>query len=205
MSRCHAQRRQVGSLQRGFTLIELLVALGVSAFIAVMSYQAINSMVNVKSSVDSHMAKMEDWQRAVWRMQQDLVQLAPRTIQDQLGSALPAFQYREDMGLEFSRIAQYPTMDSTAGLARVGYQYVNGTLYRLSWPVMDRAQDTEVKRVELLKEVTAFEVTLLDDQDKWQKSWPPAGVANSALPMATRVVIEHSEYGTINRLFMGAN
>jgi general secretion pathway protein J len=192
-------------LQQGFTLIELLVALGVSAVIAVLAYQSINNMVNVKTTVDQHIDQTEKWQRTVWRIQQDLVQMAPRSIQDQLGSALPAFQYREDTGLEFTSIAQYPTLNANGGLVRVGYQLEDNTLFRLTWQVLDRAQDTEVQKVALLKGVNQFEVALLNKDNKWLQNWPAAGQDSDMLPRATRVNIEHQEFGTISRIFMGAN
>ncbi len=197
--------RALLSRQSGFTLIELLVALGVSAVIAVLAYQTINSMVDVKTSVDEHSLKTEKLQRSIWRMQQDLVQLAPRPVQDELGSELPAFQYREDTGLEFTRIAQFPTADASGGLIRVGYQLLNGDLYRLTWPVLDRAQDTQVNRVKLFENVTRFEIALLDDSHSWQSSWPLPNQSSAALPKLTRVTIDSEEYGTITRLFMGVN
>ena len=191
--------------QAGFTLIELLIALSVSAVIAVLSYQAINSMVNVKSSVNSHAQESEQLQRIMWRMQQDLTQLAPRAVLDQLGSVIPAFQYREDTGLEFTRIAQFPTADATAGLLRVGYVLENETLYRLTWNVLDRAQDTEPKRVKLFDDVRRFEVAMLDSSNKWQTNWPMVPEFKTALPKVTQITIESEQFGTINRWFMGVN
>ena len=191
--------------QQGFTLIELLVALGVSSVISVLAYQSINSMVNVKESVESHADESGKIQRIIWRMQQDLTQLAPRTIQDELGSVLPAFQYRQDTGLEFTRIAQFPTADSTGGLLRVGYQLQDGVLYRLTWPVLDRAQDTQPKRAKLFEKVTQFEVALLDQNKNWVNSWPADNQPQTDLPQLTQLTIESEDFGTITRLFMGVN
>lgn len=191
--------------QRGFTLIELLVALGVSAVIAVLAYQSINSMVNVKQSVEQHAKQTEKLQRAMWRMEQDFVQLVPRPILDELGSELPAFQYRQDTGLEFTRIAQYPTPNATGGLVRVSYQLEGEVLYRLTWPVLDRAQDTQPYKVALLDEIVSFEIELMNAQKSWVRDWPVRGQSNKALPVLSRLTLEHKELGKINRLFMGIN
>ena len=191
--------------QQGFTLIELLVALGVSAVIAVLAYQSINTMVNVKDSVDVHSKEMENLQRAVWTMQQDLTQLVARPVQDQLGEPLPAFQYREDVGLEFTRIAQYPTPNAKGGLVRVGYQLDNGVLYRLTWPVLDRAQDSEARRVALISGVSDFEVRVLDSKQAWQSSWPPQAQSLQVLPQVTEVSFKSEVFGNVKRLFMGVN
>ncbi|WP_040727431.1 type II secretion system minor pseudopilin GspJ [Thiomicrorhabdus sp. Kp2] len=191
--------------QQGFTLIELLVALGVSAVIAVLAYQSIDSMVNVKANVEEHASQTEILQRAVWWMEQDFIQLTPRPIQDELGSDLPAFQYRADTGIELSRIAQFPTPNSNGGLQRVGYVLDNSVLYRLTWPVMDRAPDTKPKKVVLLEDVSKLDVELLNASDKWVDSWPAPTQTLDELPKATRIVIEHKTLGTLSRLYMGVS
>lgn len=191
--------------QQGFTLIELLLALGISAVIAVLSYQSINSMVTVKQSVKQNADELQELQRLVWHLQQDLVQLVPRAIQDQLGESLPALDYRADTGLELTRIAQFPTPNSTGGLLRVGYQIDNGSLYRLTWGELDRAQDTQVNRVKLLDEVSRFEVRFLDASDQWQTSWPAQVEQPTGLPKLTKVLIDSEQYGLIERHFMGVH
>lgn len=189
--------------QQGFTLIELLVALGVSAVIAVLAYQSINSMVNVKASVEQHSTENEKLQRALWWMEQDFIQLAPRSIQDELGSPQAAFKYRQDIGVEFTRIAQYATPNASGGLLRVAYQLDNGDLYRLSWPVLDRAQDTKPTKVELLSDIKRFDVELLTAKKAWVKDWPRANQGLTDLPRISLITIEHKTFGTITRLFMG--
>lgn len=189
--------------QYGFTLIELLVALGVSAVIAVLAYQSIDSMVSVKSTVQEHATQTEKLQRAVWWMEQDFSQLTPRPIQDQLGSVLPAIQYRADIGVEMSRIAQYPTPNASGGLLRVGYALEGSELYRLSWSVMDRAPDSQPKKTLMLKDVNRFDVALLNQTNQWLKAWPEPNQPMNDLPKAVKVTIEHKTLGTLSRLFMG--
>ncbi|WP_321325766.1 type II secretion system minor pseudopilin GspJ [Thiomicrorhabdus sp.] len=189
--------------QGGFTLIELLVALGVSAVIAVLSYQSIDSMVNVKTSVEEHSNQAEKLQRAMWWMEQDFVQLVPRPVEDELGSKIAAFKYRDDTGVELSRNAQFATPNANGGLLRVGYILENKVLYRLTWPVMDRAPDTKPKKVVLLKDVTGFDIELLSANNHWVQSWPASSQALSALPRAIKVTIEHKTLGKLSRLFLG--
>ncbi|BCN94324.1 type II secretion system protein J [Thiomicrorhabdus immobilis] len=198
-----AMRSSEMKLQQGFTLIELLVALGVSAVIAVLAYQSIDSMVNVKTTVEQHSKQNENLQRAIWWMEQDFIQIVPRAIQDELGSRQAAFKYREDIGIEFTRIAQFPTPNASGGLLRVGYQLQDGILYRLTWPVLDRAQDTKPKKVELLTDIEGFDIELLTSSNEWVKDWPRANLGLTDLPRASRVTIKHKTLGTITRLFMG--
>lgn len=191
--------------QQGFTLIELLVALGVSAVIVVLAYQSISNLVNVKEVVAEHSQESQQLQKVIWTLQQDLTQMVGRSVQDELGQAIPALQYREDIGLELTRIAQYPTPNATGGLLRVAYQVDNGILYRLSWPVLDRAQDSEAKRVKLLTKVNEFNIRLLDSNNSWRTSWPQQAQALRELPVATEVSFTSAEHGEVKRLFMGVN
>jgi len=192
------------STQSGFTLIELLIALAISAVIAVLGYQAVSSVVSVQTRTEAHAAEMEQLQRAVWWMEQDLIQLAPRTIQDSLGAVLPAFQYRDDLGLEFTRIAEFPTPYGMGGLLRVAYQLDDGILYRLVWPVLDRAPDTQPTRLPVLEGVQAFEIQLLNARNEYVNSWPSEQQTLTDLPRLTKVRLEIEGMGEMTRLFMGA-
>jgi len=189
--------------QQGFTLIELLIALSISAVIAIASYQSIESMVNVKTSVSEHSEKIEKIQRVLWWMEQDIIQMAPRPIADELGSPQPALKYRSDTGIEFTRIAQFPAQNAQHGMLRVGYELNSGTLYRITWPVLDRAPDTQPLKTSILKNVNSFELALLDNNQQWNQAWPNQDSAINVLPRAVRITIEHEEYGKISRLFMG--
>lgn len=191
--------------QTGFTLIELMVSLGISAAIAVLAHQSISTMVDVKSSVHQHSKETEKLQRAIWLLEQDFVQLAPRGIMDELGSKQAAFTYRFDRGVEFTRIAQFPTPNANGGLLRVAYQLEGDVLYRLSWPVLDRAPDSVPRKVVLLSDIGHFEVEMLNLANEWVKDWPAPEQSLDALPKLNRVTIEHKSLGTISRLFMGVN
>jgi len=190
--------------QQGFTLIELLIALSISSVISVIAYQTVSSVVQVQSRTEAHTEQMETLQRAMWWMEQDFIQLAPRSIQDGLGSVLPAFQYREDLGIELTRIAEFPTPYGSGGLIRVAYQLEDETLYRLVWPVLDRAPDSQPTRTPMLTGVERFEIRLMDMQDQFVEVWPSEIQALTALPKLTEVSLQLAEMGEITRLFMGA-
>lgn len=190
--------------QRGFTLIELLIALSISSVIAVISYQTVSSTVAVQTRTEAHSAELETLQRAMWWMEQDFIQLAPRTVQDGLGSALPAFQYREDLGVELTRIAEFPTPYGSGGLIRVAYQLEDSVLYRIVWPVLDRAPDSQPNRTAILTGVERFEIRLMDSQSVFVDNWPNATQPLTALPTLTEVRLHLENMGEITRLFMGA-
>lgn len=217
------------SRQQGFTLIELLIALAISAIISALAYQTINSSVNVQTNVQSHSERMEAIQRAVWWMEQDIIQAVPRRVQGGFGSQLSAYEYRSDLGLELTRIAQFPTPNASGGLLRVGYRLQEDVLYRLTWSVIDRAPDSKPKKSPILTGVKRFEIRLLNDKNQWVTSWPIAGEENFSLggqagglggalggttendpmpkeprlPKMTEVTLELEDQGVLKRLFMG--
>lgn len=191
--------------QQGFTLIELLIAMMIAAIIAVMSYQAIQQVVSVKTQTDSHSEGFDGLQKAIWWLEQDLAQMAPRPIQDQLGSSLPALQLTLDQGVQWTRFAAYPTASGQAGLVRVGYVLEEGKLYRLIWPVVDRAQDTEVQKWLLLSGVEGFTIKLLNRDNKWQTLWPEVEQAATDLPKLTELLLRVKGLGEVRRLIVGVD
>ncbi|MDA3807480.1 MAG: type II secretion system minor pseudopilin GspJ [Thiomicrorhabdus sp.] len=191
--------------QRGFTLIELLVALSISGVIAVLSYQSIDSVVRVQSSFFEHNDRMTAIQRTVWWLEQDVTQMVPRSIQDELGGRVPAFQYREDLGLELTRLAEFPTPFANAGLMRVGYYLEAEKLYRKVWPVVDRAADSEPVKLLLLDSVRRFSLRVLNQQTQWVDAWPDTEGSVTSLPKLVEVVIELKDKGTLTKLIKGVD
>ncbi|MGM0541592.1 MAG: type II secretion system minor pseudopilin GspJ [Pseudomonadota bacterium] len=193
------------ALQRGFTLIELLVALSISAVIAVLSYQSIDSVVRVQDSFFEHNDRMTEIQRAIWWLEQDIVQMAPRSVQDELGGRLPAFQYRPDLGLELTRLTAFPSPFASAGLMRVGYYLEDEQLYRLVWSAVDRAPDSEPQRLLLLDAVSQFSLRVLNQQNEWVDHWPSATDSMTDLPRLVEIVIELQDKGTLTKLIKGVD
>lgn len=191
--------------QAGFTLIELLIAMAISAVIAVMAYQAVNQAVTVKSVTDDSVTRFEAVQRAVWWLEQDFTQLAPRTVQDTLGDRLPAFQLSYDYGVEMTRIAVYPSPYGVAGLVRIGYVLEGDVLYRVVWPVLDRSPDTEAQRLPILKNVQKFDIRVMNAKRQWQNTWPDDKQADTDLPYMTEIVLTLEDLGEIRRLLPGVD
>jgi len=191
--------------QAGFTLIELLIAVAIASVIAVLSYQAIHQGVLVKENADESVERFEAVQRTLWWMEQDFTQMAPRTVQDVLGSPLPAFQLSYDYGAEMTRIAVYPSPYGIAGLARIGYVLEDGVLYRQVWPVIDRAPDSEVERLPVWSDVARFEVRVLNADNQWQEIWPEADQPLTDLPRLIEVTLMLEDMGQIRRLFPGVD
>ncbi len=191
------------SKQQGFTLIELLIAMSISAIIAVISYQSISEVTAIKENTEQQVEYFEKLQRTIWWLEQDFTQLAPRAIQDELGARLPAYLTSPE-GIEFTRIAIYPSPYGISGLVRIGYQLDDGTLYRLIWPVIDRAPDTVPKRLAVLTDVEEFSIKSLNTKNIWILNWPEIGTSSKiSLPRLIEINIKLKNDVSVRRIFPG--
>ncbi|PLA75570.1 type II secretion system protein GspJ [Hydrogenovibrio sp. SC-1] len=195
--------------QAGFTLIELLVAMAISAILAILSYQAVNEVTQVKSRLEANNERFSALQRALWWMEQDFSQMTPRPVLDSLGSVLPSYQMQGQQ-VSLTRIATYPSPYGESGLVRVGYRLEGEVLYRRVWPVLDRAPDTQVQQWELLDGVKSFRIRQMDEKRQWQSYWPPLrqetdGQPPPKLPGLVEIVLEYEGVGQVRRLIRGAD
>lgn len=205
------QRQRERQKQQGFTLIELLIAMSISAVISLLAYQTIDSSVRTDQVLREHQQDLRQLQSAWWWLEQDLIQLAPRAVNDGLGGNLPALTYRVDIPLEFSRFSSADSplaMAGSYGVIRVAYLLEDRELIRLQWPVLDRAPDSQPSRRILLENVETFAVRFLDENAQWQETWPPvnqeAASVNNRLPKAVEVAVV-SDQGEVKRLFAGVD
>lgn len=198
----------------GFTLIELLVALAVFAVLSVLAYGGLQSVLRTQRQLEVQTARLAELQTAFTVMARDLEQIVGRDIRDGFGDAQPAVTTQSDALLEFTRTGwRNPLPDSSRShLQRVAYAIREDHLVRLSWRVLDRAQDSEPVEFPLLDEITTLEIRLLDENNQWHDRWPPDQTASASkratpLPRAIELTIEAPGWGRIPRLFRvaGAN
>lgn len=211
--------------QLGFTLIELLIALSISAVIAVLSYQAIAQVSDVKLQTQTHTDQFSGLQRTLWWMEQDFSQMVARSVQDTLGQNIPAYQARNNR-VELTRIAVYPSPYGVSGLVRVGYELEEGVLYRVVWPVLDRAPDTEPRRLAVLEGVSNFRIRQLKQAQtptgdsnsvngnssnntnkaaEWLDDWPKVSQNLTELPGLVEIRFNYEGFGEVRRLVLGAD
>jgi general secretion pathway protein J len=88
----------------------------------------------------------------------------------------------------------------------VGYQLEDGALYRVIWPTLDRASESEPRRQLLFKEVETVEIVFYDQEMKEHDEWPYSQSGSNSetppsLPKAVEIVVELERWGKIRRLF----
>ncbi len=194
---------------QGFTLLELLIAITIFAIIATFVYAGLNVVLETKHQTEQHLERLSKLQLGLHLLQRDIEQAVNRPIRDEYGDSQSAFKSGglSELLLEMTRGGYAnPLKQSRSTLQRVAYQLEDNSLYRIIWPTLDRASESEPRRQRLFDEVEGVEIVFYDQEMKKHSEWPdPQSGANTkpapVLPKAVEVVIEHEKWGNIRRLF----
>lgn len=206
---------------RGFTLLELLVALSIFALIAVMAYNGLYTVLNARADTDRQAQRLAEIQTALMLVSRDVEQTLARGIRNEYGDAQPPLQggVKDGPLLEFTRTGwRNPTRLPRSNMQRIAYRIDKDSLMRMSWRVLDRAQDSMPQEAPILGDVTEAQVRFMDEKLEWHAEWPPANLAAQLgsgatpapsnqgqqpllLPRAVELVLELEDLGRITRLF----
>ena len=197
----------------GFTLLELLIAIALFALLGLATYRMLEAVLRSDEVVRVREAQLRELGRAVWRLEQDLIQAVPRPVRDSYGDEQNAFigQLSSSEGgamLEFTRSGwRNPTGLRRANLQRLSWQLSGTHLERRFWAVLDRDVDSQPQVQRVLDDVTALRLRYLDAENSWHEEWPPFDFGRGdpdeqarRLPAAVEVSFDHRRYGTITRL-----
>ena len=179
--------------QDGFTLIEVMVSLTIMAFMSVLSYQAIDMVIEVNERSRSDLAEEAKLQRAWQIIGQDLLHLRPRTFVDERGSIEPAYLTDpSEFGLRFSRGGGTMIRSKPSGVRRVAYSInEDQQLQRQSWAITGSTRDSEGSRLILLNGVEEILLEHLAPDHSYDPNWPPLNqeVSVRSLPKMIRLTI----------------
>lgn len=198
------------SLQRGFTLLELLVALSIFSILSVMAYGGLQSVITTKNSTQQAADRIAEIQLVMMRISNDLRQTVSRKIRDEYGDFLYAMQSSKngDETMAWTRAGyRNPAHLKRSHMQRVAYKLEQQKLIRVTWPVLDRAQDTEALESEVLSNIESIEWRFLNNENEWVSAWPEEGDKAELypLPKATEFTLELQDWGKIRRLILLAN
>lgn len=191
----------------GFTLVELLVAIAVFSVLAAMAYGGLRSVLNSERTIDQASQRLNAIQRTLLFIGRDLAQLSGRGIRDEFGDPQPPLQSRSraSLAIELTRGGwSNPAGQMRSTLQRVGYVVEERQLIRYSWPVLDRAPDTQPQRFVLLEGVRSLQVRFMNEKRAWHEAWPLPGsglTAPASLPRAVELTLELADLGVVRRLF----
>jgi general secretion pathway protein J len=199
--------------QAGFTLLEVMLAVALFALVAVGAITAMNQAVDSQQILFENEERLTQLQKALFRIERDLLQAAPRPIVDPFGAHLPAFQAPDGgkdgypVYMEFTRSG----WDDLTGrmprsnMQRVAYRLNEDKLEKLVWLQLDRAADAEPQAREILNGIKSIELRFWaggEDKD-WPEAWPidPLAEYDTSLPYVVEMVLDTEDMGKIRRLF----
>ncbi|HEU5338704.1 MAG TPA: type II secretion system minor pseudopilin GspJ [Sulfuricaulis sp.] len=194
---------------KGFTLLELLVAIGIFALISAIAYGSLIRLMNDRARLESEHNFWRSLSLTFTRLEDDFSQARERSIRDVIGFSQPAFRGQPT---DIRAIA-LPSVEMTRGgvlsfgdtarpdLQRVGYRLVDGTLMRLTWPVLDLGPQTVPVETPILKNVEEFRVRFYAPAGAWIDVWPAEGISE-ILPRGVEVRLKLTGRGEFTRLMM---
>lgn len=209
MSRRAAKRRP----SAGFTLLELLIAIALFALLGLATYRMLEAVLRSDEVIRAQETQLRQLGRAVWRLEQDLLQAVPRPVRDGYGDEQNAFVgqlagFEGGASLDLTRSGwRNPTGLRRSNLQRVSWRLAGDSLERQYWTVLDRDLDSEARVQRVLDGVTELRLRYLDAENSWHEEWPPFEFGRGdpteqarRLPVAVEVSFDHQRYGTITRL-----
>lgn len=202
--------RVCGRRQVGFTLLEILVATAIFAIFAYMAYGGLNAIIRQQYIAGESALRLREVQYAVRRLTQDLGQLQPRSVREELGEGWKQALQADGRDIEAIELTRggwgNPLGRPRSTLQRVAYRLEDDVLIRVQWPVLDRLLDQEPTEREVLTGVVEFRIRFLPPDGEWSDVWPAnEAIDNSAgstrqLPRAVEFLIELEDWGEITRL-----
>jgi general secretion pathway protein J len=206
---------------RGFTLVEVLIALAITAFVAAVAYTSLSTVITGVESARAGAERTQAINRTFMLLSRDLRQFVERPVRDEFGDTEPALSGGEAArsALSFTRAGWHnPNGLPRSHLQRVNYRFEDQALWRESYPVLDRAGDTEGTPVRLLDDVDYLELAFLGSVDQLRlgrgtnvdtRQWPENWVVDTSdpdalpsPPVAIEVTLGLADLGEITRLYV---
>jgi general secretion pathway protein J len=194
--------------QQGFTLIEILIALLVFAIVAVLATVGLSAVLKARERSNVQVQTMQQMQLAFLIMKQDINQMVARPVIDNTGNQIPALVEHAHY-IEFTRAGYVnPLMQlKRSTLQRVAYIFHQQQLIRRTWPVLDRAPETQPSDRVLLTHLQNINFAFLADNKQFTQIWPATTVTagqntNTQIPKGIKIDFTFNKLGTLTYLFL---
>jgi general secretion pathway protein J len=205
----------------GFTLIEVLIAMAITAFVSMIAYTSLSTVMSGVESLRENTDRIYEVNRALMIISRDLRQFTNRPVRDEFGEVEPAMTggMLARFTLSFTRTGWHnPNDHPRSNLQRINYRLEDNGLWRDSYAVLDRASDTEPQTVLLLDDVDDLRLTFLPtlellqvqtggssiDTTNWQENWvADSGAPDEELapPVALEMTLMLQDWGEMKRVY----
>lgn len=195
----------------GFTLMEVMVALFIMALIAMLASQAFNTASSGAAATREAMERLAAIDRTLFVIETDLRNALPKVYRQRLGEVLPALYVAQsdDYWLVVIRGGvDNPLHQRRTEEARVGYRYVEETIWRDTWYNPIENEEDQAYKQKLLTGVDDIQVRVLPygpgvsiAGGPWYDMWPATGRPPEQLPIAIELTLTLDDMGEVKRLF----
>ena len=205
----------------GFTLIEVLIALAITAFVSMIAYTSLSSVLTGVERLRENTDRTYEINRAFMILSRDLRQFVNRPVRDEYGELEPALSGGSlaRFDLSFTRSGWHnPSGYPRSNLQRVNYRLEEDGLWRDTYSVLDRTGNTEPESVLLLEGVEDLQLSFLGSLDElqvssrggnldtsdWEESWvQDTSVPGQELepPVAVEISLQLESWGQMRRLY----
>jgi len=187
----------------GFTLLEILIALFVFAIVSLMMVSALHNILNNQSRVEQRSKSFAELQLALLLLENDLEQTINRPILNAHGDQEAAF-LGDATNITFTHTGLSNPFNQLhrSTLQRVSYQFSEKKLTRVVWPVLDQAPHTQSSQKLLLNDISDLRFTFMDQENHFQKEWPPTDKQKTSLPRAVQISFTLKSRGKITQFYL---
>jgi general secretion pathway protein J len=182
---------------RGFTLMEVLVALVLMTVFTVVTYRALDAVLETQRRVSAEMERWREMAAAFAWLDADLSHAVTRVdARDPTGTAFHS-RTEESGAVQFDLVRLLPE-DADEGLQKLGYRCEEKKLMRLVWPEVDNLASAP-KAYGLLEGLRACAFRYMDSSGQWAPAWLPA--AKQLLPRAVELTLVAGDGTPVRRVW----
>jgi len=167
----------------GFTLMEVLVALVLLTLFTLVTYRALDSVLETQRQVSAEMQRWREMAAAFVWLDSDLSNAVTRLDPRKPTSNVFHTRMETDGAMQFDLVRLLPE-DADAGLQKIGYRCAEKKLMRLVWPEVDNPVGAP-KEFPLLQGLTACAFRYMNLTGQWLPAWMP--LAQQPLPSAVEL------------------
>ncbi len=196
--------------------------MAITALVAAIAYRIFSTVLIGADSTERAAQRVYQVNRAWMFISRDFEQFSNRPVRDEFGESEPALQGgpAARFPLSLTRSGWYdPLGNPRPELQRVNYRVEDGALWRDSYPVLDRAGNTEPFESKLLDDVDDLQVLFLPavsavrsvgngtelDTRQWLDSWVIDSSRPGELPappLAVEVRLVLRDWGEMRRVYV---
>lgn len=174
----------------GFTLLEILIALFVFTIISMIMVSALHTVLTTQAVTEKNSARFNQLQIATLLLSRDLEQAIDRPVINNTGATEPALiGTATEIKFTHTGLANPNAGMNRSTLQRTHYFMRDNSLIRETWAELDITRDTPENQRKLHNDIDTLYFQYLDENGKFQTSWPLSGQNHAGLPRAVRVNI----------------